>query len=175
LYLHPALWNTDLSRWRPGGPGGSPLAPAQLAAVADRVADAAGRWRPIVRHHPLRRWRTRLLRTDSVEVWLLGWAPGQSVEAHDHGGATGAFTVVDGTLVEDCLDPTIWTTGRRTTFPAGSRSAFGPEHVHVLGNRGTEPASSVHACSPPGLPVRFAGSGAPARVALAVAGAAPRP
>ena len=172
MYLHPAFWNTDLAGWRPGAPGRSPLAPAQLAAVTERFAAAAERWRPTARQDPLRGRRTRLLRTDSVEVWLLGWAPGQSLGAHDHGGATGAFTVVEGILVEECLDPTIWTTGRRTTFPAGSRSAFGPEHVHVLGNRGTGPASSVHASSPPGLPARFAGSGAPARAALQVAGAA---
>ena len=35
--------------------------------------------------------------------------PAQQVPAHDHGGAAGAFTVVDGTPVEDQLDPGTWT------------------------------------------------------------------
>jgi rhodanese-related sulfurtransferase len=76
--------------------------------------------------------------------------------AHDHGGAAGAFSVVDGVLVEDRLDPGTWAAGRRTSFKAGSRTWFGPDHAHVLGNRGPGPATSVHAYSPPGLPLRFA-------------------
>jgi predicted metal-dependent enzyme (double-stranded beta helix superfamily) len=155
LHLHPTLWNTDLALPRPEPAEASPLSPAQLAAVTDRFAAAAERWRPILRHDPDRRWSAPLLRTGGVEVWLLGWSPGQQVPAHDHGGAAGAFTVVDGTLVEECLDLTIWTTGRRTTFRAGSRSCFGPDHVHVLGNHGPQVAASVHAYSPPALPQRF--------------------
>lgn len=89
-------------------------------------------------------------------MWLLAWTPGQEVPAHDHGGAAGAFTVVDGVLVEDRLDPGSWAAGRRTRFTAGSRTWFGPDHAHVLGNRGPGPATSVHAYSPPGLPLRFA-------------------
>ena len=111
------------------------------------AADPAPRPLPALVH--------RLLGTDRVEVWLLGWTPGQQVPAHDHGGAAGAFTVVDGALVEDQLDPDTWTSRRRTTFPAGSRTHFGPDHAHILGNRGIQPATSVHAYSPPGLPLRF--------------------
>jgi predicted metal-dependent enzyme (double-stranded beta helix superfamily) len=104
---------------------------------------------------PFQRWYTRLLGADRVEVWLLVWTPGQQVPAHDHGGAAGVFIVVDGALVEDQLDPDTWTGRRRTTFPAGSRTHFGPDHAHILGNRGVQPATSVHAYSPPGLPLRF--------------------
>jgi hypothetical protein len=154
LYLHPTLWNTDLAPPR-HDLAALPPSPAELAAVADRFAAAAGRWRPVLRHDPERPWRVPLLRSDAVEVWLLAWSPGQQLPAHDHGGAAGAFTVVEGTLVEECLDPTIWTTGRRTTFRAGSRSCFGRGHVHVLGNHGPQVATSVHASSPSGLPPRL--------------------
>jgi hypothetical protein len=153
LSLYPTLGNTDLSLLHLDLEL-SPT-PVQLGDIADDVADAAGRWRPILRHDPFQRWYTRLLGTDLVEVWLLGWTPGQQVPAHDHGGAAGAFTVVDGALVEDQLDPDTWTSRRRTTFPAGSRTHFGPDHAHILGNRGIQPATSVHAYSPPGLPLRF--------------------
>jgi predicted metal-dependent enzyme (double-stranded beta helix superfamily) len=152
LYLHPTLWNTDLAL--PRLDVAVAPSPAELVAVTDRFAVAAGRWRPLLRHDPDRPWSAPLLRSDAVEVWLLAWSPGQQLPAHDHGGAAGAFTVVEGTLVEECLDPTIWTTGRRTTFRAGSRSCFGPGHVHVLGNHGSQVATSVHASSPSGLPLR---------------------
>jgi predicted metal-dependent enzyme (double-stranded beta helix superfamily) len=152
LYLHPILRDT--------APALSRLdldpTPAQLAGLADRLAEVADRWRPIVRHDPDRRWYARLLGTDQVEVWLLAWTPGQQVPAHDHGGAAGAFTVVDGVLAEDRLDPGTWSAGRRASLPAGSRTWFGPDHAHVLGNPGPGPATSVHAYSPPGLPLRFA-------------------
>jgi hypothetical protein len=149
LYLHPILGDA--------APALSRLdldpTPAQLAGLAGRLAGAADRWRPIVRHDAERRWYVRLLRSDQVEVWLLVWTPGQQVPAHDHGGAAGAFTVVEGVLVEDRLDPGSWTAGRRTSFPAGARTWFGPDHAHVLGNRGPGPATSVHTYSPPGLPL----------------------
>lgn len=57
--------------------------------------------------------------------------------------------MVDRALVEDQLDPDTWTSRRRTTFPAGSRTHFGPDHAHILGNRGIQPATSVHAYSRP--------------------------
>lgn len=155
-YLHPILRDADRFLTRAALPRPSSPGPTELAAITDRFAAAAERWRPLVRHDPEQRWYTRLLRNDGVEVWLLGWSPGQQVPAHDHGGAAGAFTVVDGVLVEDRLDATVTT----TTLRAGSRTWFGPAHVHVLGNRGTGPATSVHAYSPPGLPLRFQRPGA---------------
>ena len=151
MFLHPVLGTAELSPLRLD----LDPSPDQLAELTDRVAGEAGRWRPVLRHDPLTRWYTRLLATDQVEVWLLGWMPGQQVPAHDHGGAAGAFTVVEGVLVEDQLDPGSWAPARRASVPAGSRTAFGPDHAHVLGNHGTGPATSVHAYSPPGLPLRF--------------------
>jgi hypothetical protein len=83
LCLHPTLADTDFSLLGPDWPGASPLASGQLATITEQVADAADRWRPIVRHDPHRRWYTRLANTDTVEVWLLGWTSGQQVPAHD--------------------------------------------------------------------------------------------
>jgi hypothetical protein len=55
--------------------------------------------------------------------------------------------VVAGLLSEECLDPTIWTTGRRTTWRAGSTVVFPPGHVHLLGAAGDRPAVTIHAWS----------------------------
>jgi quercetin dioxygenase-like cupin family protein len=93
-------------------------------------------------------WQVPLLLADDLEVWLLGWPAGQATPAHDHGGATVALTVVAGALTEECLDPTIWTTGRRTTWRAGQTTVFPPDHVHLLGAAGDRPAVAVHARSP---------------------------
>jgi quercetin dioxygenase-like cupin family protein len=93
-------------------------------------------------------WQVPLLLAGGVEVWLLGWPAGQATPAHDHGGAAVALTVVEGALTEECLDPTMWTTGRRTTWRAGQTTAFPPGHVHVLGAAGDRPAVAVHAWSP---------------------------
>jgi quercetin dioxygenase-like cupin family protein len=105
-------------------------------------------------------WQVPLLLTDDVEFWLLGWPAGQATPAHDHGGAAVALTVVEGALTEECLDPTMWTTGRRTTWRAGQTTAFPPDHVHVLGAAGDRPAVAVHAWSPRRWSWPSAGDGA---------------
>ena len=110
-----------------------------------------------------RPWSVPLLVTPEVEAWLLGWPAGLVTPAHDHGGATVALTVVEGSLSEECLDPTIWTTGRRTTWRAGASTLFPSGHVHLLGAAGGRPAVAVHAWSgPAGSADRLAG-----RLALA--------
>ena len=105
-------------------------------------------------------WQVPLLLADDVEVWLLGWPAGQATQAHDHGGSAVALTVVEGALSEECLDPTIWTTSRRTTWRAGQTTVFPPDHVHVLGAAGDRPAVAVHAWSPRRWAWPSAGDGA---------------
>jgi len=118
-----------------------------------------------------RPWSVPLLVTPEVEAWLLGWPAGLVTPAHDHGGATVALTVVEGSLSEECLDPTIWTTGRRTTWRAGASTLFPSGHVHLLGAAGGRPAVAVHAWSgPAGSADRLAG-----RLALARGAGGPGP
>jgi quercetin dioxygenase-like cupin family protein len=118
-------------------------------------------------------WSVPLLVTPYVEAWLLGWPAGLVTPAHGHGGATVAVTVVEGSLSEECLDPTIWTTGRRTTWRAGASTVFPSGHVHLLGAAGGRPAVAVHAWSgPAGSADRVAGRFALAGAA-AVAGPGP--
>jgi quercetin dioxygenase-like cupin family protein len=94
---------------------------------------------------PDRPWSVPLLVTPEAEIWLLGWPAGLVAPAHGHGPAAVTVTVVAGLLSEECLDPTIWTTGRRTTWRAGSTVVFPPGHVHLLGAAGGEPAVTIHA------------------------------
>ncbi len=128
-----------------------PPPPAALAELTASLAAEAARLRPPAAGGRGGAWRVPLLETPAVEAWLLGWPAGQVTPAHGHGHGRSvvALTVVDGELSEECLDPTIWTTCRRTTWRAGSTTVFPPGHVHVLG-AGRGPAAAVHAWSPLG-------------------------
>jgi quercetin dioxygenase-like cupin family protein len=113
-------------------------------------------------------WSIPLLITPEAEAWLLGWPAGLVTAPHAHRGTGAALTVIQGSLSEECLDPTIWTTGRRTTWKAGASTLFPAGHVHLLGAAGDRPAVAVHAWSgPAGSADRVAG-----RLALARGGAA---
>jgi hypothetical protein len=150
-YLHPVL--AAVSPLAGALAGRRPLwTPAELARLTDLlVRTGPGTLRTISRHDPVHRWYERLALTDQVEVWLIGWWPGQGTRPHDHGGASGAFTVLDGRLAETYRDGP--TPLRRTVVAAGAGSAFGPERLHVVQNPGVAVATSVHAYSPPLLPL----------------------
>ncbi|WP_062214190.1 cysteine dioxygenase family protein [Streptomyces sp. NBRC 109706] len=132
-------------------PPQDPRTPQELAATVRAFAARRALWEPLVRFTTPDRWYHRLDAGAEHEVWLLTWLPGQGTEIHDHGGASGAFGVVRGTLTERSFaPPEVETTrgpGVRTLTTDGLRS-FGPRHVHEVTNRGDEPAVSIHAYAP---------------------------
>ena len=98
------------------------------------------------------RWWERLALTEGVELWLLSWLPGQHTEPHDHGGASGSFTVLLGELAESLRYPKAPV--QEAVHGLGSSIGFGPGRAHQVRNDGTLPAASVHAYSPPLVPTR---------------------
>lgn len=149
-YAHPSLAAVR--------PLGTALAPRPEWSVADLsrlsrllATGAAGELHRAARFDPVSRWYLRLALTEQVEVWLLTWTPGQRTRPHDHGGASGAYTVLGGELTETWRDGPV--RSRRATRGRGQGSAFGPERVHVVANDGAANAISVHAYSPPLLPL----------------------
>jgi predicted metal-dependent enzyme (double-stranded beta helix superfamily) len=123
------------------------------------------------RYRSDQRWWARLALTSGVELWLLSWLPGQATSPHDHGGASGSFTVVRGTLSENFRYPR--GVVQRGVRRAGETVAFGADRAHVVANAGIEAALSVHAYSPPLMPTREYSSLAelsalPARESVAV-------
>ncbi|MEN3358107.1 MAG: hypothetical protein V7637_2089 [Mycobacteriales bacterium] len=149
-YLHQALATLTprIGTLTPDRPLWTPGELARLTVLLARsVADPLRR---LVRHDPAHRWYGRLALTEDVEVWLIGWAPGQGTPPHGHGGASGAFTVLAGELTETHRDgPGAL---QRASLAPQATSAFGPRRVHQVTNRGTLDATSVHAYSPPLLP-----------------------
>jgi quercetin dioxygenase-like cupin family protein len=114
-----------------------------LADIAAGIAEAPEAWRHLVRHDPHGRQPVRLLATDADEVWVIGWAPGQGVRPHDHGGSSAAVVVTDGELLEvDLL-------GARRRLEPGDVLRLGPGIVHDVVNHSGSPSTSIHVYSPP--------------------------
>ena len=90
-----------------------------------------------------RSW-TRLLVTDDIELWLISWPPGARTDWHDHGTAAGAFTVLQGSLLEHSWAGAL----QLLDLGPGDARAFAAGHAHDVRNVSDEPALSLHAYSP---------------------------
>jgi predicted metal-dependent enzyme (double-stranded beta helix superfamily) len=127
----------------------------QLRTVVDGILAERAQWLPTVQFDAAQRWYRRVDTSHlgdalDVEAWILSWLPGQGTGLHDHGGASGAFAVVTGTLHEHSArtglsGPPRLLTSSRTS---GQLRTFGSHHLHDVVNVGNEPAVSVHVYSP---------------------------
>jgi predicted metal-dependent enzyme (double-stranded beta helix superfamily) len=129
------------------------LTPQQLAAEVRRLTCSSAEWVARVRLDPEGRWYEQIRVSDSCELWLISWLPGQSTGFHDHGGANGAFGVMWGELDEHMMvrgaDGALGGSAARRVA-AGTVRSFGPRHVHDVRNSSAgSVAVSVHAYSPP--------------------------
>ena len=106
---------------------------------------------PFVDFDEHERWHQRIYRDKCIDIWLISWLPSQGTELHDHGGSSGAFTVLTGALTESV--PCGYGDGRvqirDTERAAGDAVKFGRHYIHDVRNTGTQAAISVHAYSPP--------------------------
>lgn len=100
---------------------------------------------PYVRYFEHERWHQRLYRDPRVDVWLISWLPEQGTQLHDHGGSSGAFTVVSGELVEQTVRGGELAD---TVYREGEGHRFGAHFVHRIVNAGRRPAVTVHAYGP---------------------------
>src|SRR5687768_8895612 len=77
----------------PFAPAPAPGTAADLAELVAGIAADPGRWRHLAPAGD--GWSVHLPHTGTVEVTLVAWAPGESTRAHDHGGASSAWAVVE--------------------------------------------------------------------------------
>lgn len=109
------------------------------ALIARAYAADRSRWAHLLRYDPDERFTALVDNTDGQEIWLMSWLPGQQTDRHDHGNATGAFTVVSGTLTEHVLHR-----GTMLSLSPGQSRVFGPGYAHHVRNDGPDPAVSLH-------------------------------
>lgn len=131
--------------------GESPL----VAAIAEGLAAVSLPWELGAGTAPTGREYELLLATRHYDAWLIHWPVGTGLDAHDHGGSEGAFSVVAGVIDEDVVRPDGTTITRR--LGVGDTVAFGPDHVHAVVNRGSDGVTTVHVYSPPLVAMGFHG------------------
>jgi hypothetical protein len=117
-----------------------------VAVIAEGLAAVAVPWELATGGSPGQREYELILSTDLYDAWLVHWPVGIGLDAHDHGGSTGAFAVVSGVLDEDTIEGDVRVT--RRVF-AGLAVHFDGDRVHAVVNRGDVGATSVHVYSPP--------------------------
>jgi hypothetical protein len=118
-----------------------------LVATARRIAQER-RWEEHVRQTSGERWHALLHRSTELEVWLLGWGDEQGVELHDHGGAAGAYVVVEGGLVETSRARNERGPLRTAQLAPGHARLVHPDVVHDVQSVGTTQTVSIHCYSP---------------------------
>lgn len=109
------------------------------ALIARAFAADRSRWAHLLRYDPEERFATLVEAAQGQEVWLMSWLPGQQTDLHDHGPATGAYTIVSGALTE-------YVPHRGTTLSlaAGQSRVFAAGYAHQVRNDGPDPAVSLH-------------------------------
>src|SRR4051794_41079139 len=125
-----------------------PFPPRLLAALALDAAMITDSPRPADPPAGKRSY-LRLEATETYDVWLIRWGPGSTSGLHDHAGSTGAFCVVEGSLVEHVVPA--YEPARRTprvVRPVEHRP-MAATHVHEVVNESRHVATSAHAYSPP--------------------------
>jgi quercetin dioxygenase-like cupin family protein len=118
----------------------SPTHPVRLAIA---YARDLRRWAHLLRYDKEERFAGLIDETEEHQAWVMTWLPGQHTDLHDHAGASGAFTVVRGTLREY-----VERDGRTRELVAGQSRVFGPGYAHQVTGIGDEPAVSVHVYRP---------------------------
>jgi quercetin dioxygenase-like cupin family protein len=85
------------------------------------------------------------LRPDgNADLWLISWPADSRTGWHDHGTASGAFLVLEGTLTECSWDGAV----HARTLRKGQGRSFGAGHIHDVVNTSGVPALSMHAYTP---------------------------
>lgn len=113
------------------------------ALIARAYAADRAKWAHLLRYDPDERFAVLVEANGEEEIWLMSWLPGQETDHHDHGDATGAFTVVSGTLAEHVLHR-----GVTLSLSPGQSRVFGPGYAHHVRNDGPDPAVTLHVYRP---------------------------
>ena len=76
-----------------------------VAVIAEGLAAVAVPWELATGRSPDQRKYELILSTDLYDAWLIHWPAATGLDAHDHGGSTGAIAI-ERNVLEWRLDPT---------------------------------------------------------------------
>lgn len=103
--------------------------------------------------------RTLVYRSETSEVLVMAWLPGQRSPIHDHAGSACAVRVVSGEAIEQVYLPdgegTVIASGEPRRLAGGGITGSFDADIHALGNAAPVPASprdilvTIHVYSPP--------------------------
>jgi anti-sigma factor ChrR (cupin superfamily) len=116
-----------------------------LEATVRALAADTELWTPLVRFTEPRA-RIPLPSEPGIEVRLLTWSPGQGSGLHDHGGSSGCFMVLRGTVSETIVEHNGH--AHEFTHSSGHIGSFDRDIIHDVRNDEDEGAVTLHAYRP---------------------------
>jgi hypothetical protein len=132
-----------------------PIGVDWLASASRWLAAASfGGWEELVGPLPRQRSYRRIVASPHLEAWMILWPEGGRLQLHDHGGASGALTVVTGALDEEYLADGR-APGQHRVIAASEGVSFDGRYVHDVHNVRPQPATSVHVYSSASRPMGF--------------------
>jgi hypothetical protein len=143
---------------------GRPLMAGWLEQAAAWIGEVTPTWEQLTGSVPLQRTYRRLAASSHLEAWLICWPTDGHLQLHDHGGASGAFQVIEGELNERALvagsasDTGLGATGvvlRDRLLPPGEVVAFDGFYIHDVYNLRPQAVTSVHIYGPAWRPMSF--------------------
>jgi cysteine dioxygenase len=129
-----------------------PTTEADVSLIVDnfrRLHLTRTEWLTYAHFSDFRFQRLLIHKSDNYTLLMLCWLPGQATPPHDHHGSQSWVRVLSGELTLDILDGEH--EGTSTLLKKGS-DVFAEDSklaVHVLGNRGSSYAISLHLYNPP--------------------------
>jgi hypothetical protein len=135
---------------------GRPLTMGWLEQAAAWVGEITPTWKQLTGAVPGHRTYLNLAASPHLEAWLICWPTDGQLQLHDHGGASGAFQVIDGTLDErSVVSDAGGVRLRDRGVPAGEVISFDGAYIHDVHNATSQPATSVHLYGPASSPMNF--------------------
>lgn len=131
---------------------GWPLSPGWLEEAVAWLGESVPSWQELTGSDPDERSYRSVIATPELEAWLICWPRDVHLQLHDHGGASGAFQVVDGALDERSLVALGGLGGAGALLQdrlveVGEVVSFDGSYIHDVRNTRHEAATSIHVYS----------------------------